>query len=345
MTIPQRANLRQIAKSLGLSVTTVSRALKDGPEVRAATRARVKAAAEALGYFPNMQGRALKTGRTSVLAAILPLETSSYLADLAKLPLIEGMTIAAQAQGFSLSISSTAPGDDALSSLQAVIQTGIADGVIITRMVHDDPRIDYLLDRGFPFVSFGRSTSERAHAFVDIDNERICAEATMLLAKDGHKRIALQNLSRHDQLSRARIEGYRSALSEANLPFDPDLIGVEDFTMQASELSLDRMLQLAEPPTALICANELGVLGALSALRKHDLAPGTDVALFVRDNTQMFRYLSLPIRTHTVDMAQVGTFLIDALVARIAQPTVPPRQTLLRGHYTAHDQTAAFGGA
>ena len=118
------ANLSQIARHLGLSVTTVSRALKDGPEVHPETRTRVQAAAAEFGYVPNLAGRALRTGRTGNLTAILPLETQGSLSDIAKLPLIEGMTVAAQRAGYALSVASTTPEEDARSGLLRVLNAG-----------------------------------------------------------------------------------------------------------------------------------------------------------------------------------------------------------------------------
>ncbi|MBZ9822224.1 LacI family DNA-binding transcriptional regulator [Mesorhizobium sp. CA4] len=125
-------------------MTTVSRALKEGPEVHPRTRARVQKAAAKAGYTPNIHGLALRTGRTRTIAAILPLETRAYVADLAKVPLIEGMTLAASENGYALSIFSTGPEEDQLWSLQRLVQSGISDGIIITRwqrMIRGSPSL------------------------------------------------------------------------------------------------------------------------------------------------------------------------------------------------------------
>lgn len=128
-------------------MTTVSRALKDGPEVLPSTNARVKEAAKRVGYVPNHNAQALKTGKTRTLAAVLPMETRDYLSDLAKLPLIEGMTLAARDAGYSLSVYSTTPDDDPLEGLRRIIRARGADGLIITRMLSDDPRVKLLRDQ------------------------------------------------------------------------------------------------------------------------------------------------------------------------------------------------------
>jgi LacI family transcriptional regulator len=319
----ERPNLRRIANELGLSVTTVSRALKDGPEVHPDTIRRVKAAATAAGYVPNLHGRALRTGLTRTLTAILPMETRDYLSDIAKLPLIEGLTIAAQAKGYGLSIYSTTPEEEPQENLRRLIQAGSADGIVITRMVADDPRIPFLLDRKIPFIAFGRSGSPHDYAYVDVDNETIASEATSMLVEKGCRRIALQLLAREDQYSTARKAGYAKAHDRAGLPLDERLIGLEDFTMQASEGWISRLLNLPDPPTGLVCANELGLLGALSATRRKGLTVGRDFHVVVRDNTHICRYLSVPLVAHTVDMVAIGHNLVEGLVRQIEQPDAP----------------------
>jgi LacI family transcriptional regulator len=331
MTAKGRPNLRRLADELGLSVTTVSRALKDGPEVHPDTIRRVKAVADAAGYVPNLHGRALRTGLTRNLTAILPMETRDYLSDIAKLPLMEGMTLAARELGYSLTVFSTTPEESPQENLDMVLHSGAADGVVITRMLADDPRIPYLLERGVPFIAFGRSNLDRDYAYVDIDNERIAYEATSLLFERGCRRVALQLLTREDQYSAMRLAGYRAAIEDHGLTFDPDLVGQEDFTIEASERWIGRLLDSAEPPNGLVCANELGLLGALSALRKHGLAPGRDFSIATRDNTRIARYLSTPLVAHSVDMVSVGRALVEGLVHQIEHPEAPLKQKIFAG--------------
>ncbi|ANP89103.1 LacI family DNA-binding transcriptional regulator [Rhizobium leguminosarum] len=331
MAVNSRPNLRQIATELGLSVTTVSRALKDGPEVHPDTIKRVKAVANAAGYVPNFHGRALRTGLTQALTAILPMETRDYLSDIAKLPLIEGLTLAAREHGYSLSIYSTTPEEDPQENLSRLIHAGGADGIVITRMVSEDPRIPFLLDRSIPFIAFGRSGSALDYAFVDVDNEGIAFQAANMLLERGCRRIALQLLTREDQYSTVRMAGYAKAMTGAGLSIDPQLIGHEDFTMEASERWVARLLDLPEPPTGLVCANELGLLGALSAARRKGLTVGRDFHIVVRDNTHMCRYLSAPLIAHTVDMVAVGRSLVEGLVRQIERPDAPHMQLVVDG--------------
>ena len=331
MTAKLRPNLRMLADELRLSVTTVSRALKDGPEVHPDTISRVKVAAAAAGYVPNLHGRALRTGSTRNLTAILPMETRDYLSDILKLPLMEGMTMAARQLGYTLTIFSTTPEESPQENLEQVLRSGGADGIVITRMLAADSRIPYLLERNVPFIAFGRSNVDRNYAYVDVDNERIAYEATSLLVERGRRRVALQLLTREDQYSAMRLAGYRKAIEDHALTFDPELIGQDDFTMEASERWVERLLDSASPPSGLVCANELGLLGALSALRKRGLAAGNDFSIATRDNTRIARYLSTPLVTHSVDMVDVGRALIEGLVRQIEQPDASLTQEIFVG--------------
>jgi LacI family transcriptional regulator len=327
------ANLKQIAAELSLSVTTVSRALKDGPEVHPSTVARVKEVAKRVGYVPNHHGRALKTGQTLTLTAVLPMETRDYLSDLAKLPLIEGMTLAARQAGYSLSIYSTTPDDDPVESVQRLLQARSADGMIITRMVSGDPRVKLLLDQRIPFVAFGRTDLDIAYPFVDIDNEQIAYEATCRLMDKGCRRIALQLLVPMDQASAKRLAGYGRAMAEAGIPIDQSLIGHGTFTMESSAAWFDSLLASSNPPTGLACANELGLLGALHALGRRGLAPGNDIHIVTRDSTRLARFLPAKIGVHFVDMAGVGRKLIEVLESRIINPLGPVETFLLKGEF------------
>ncbi|ARC39185.1 hypothetical protein A6J80_23250 (plasmid) [Paracoccus yeei] len=112
---------------------------------------------------------------------------------------------------------------------------------------------------------------------------------------------------------------------------DPALIGHDAFTLEESAALFGRLLDLPQPPDGLICANELGLLGALHALRQRGGEPGRDVDLVSRDGTGMAAYLAVAVIRHLVDMAEVGRLLVQALVARIEQPHAPPVQTVLPG--------------
>lgn len=345
MTGRERANLRQIANALGLSVTTVSRALKDGPEVHPDTIRRVKIEAEAAGYVPNLAGRALRTGSTRILTAILPMETRDYLSDIAKLPLIEGMTLEARSRGYSLNVFSTTPEESPEENLTNVLLNSTADGVVITRMKSQDPRIPFLIERKMPFIAFGRTDIQRDYAFVDIDNEKIAFEATRDLLELGCRRIALQVLTLDDQSSAARMAGYTHALRSAGLAVDPVLVSHEAFTMEASERWMQSRLCLPDPPTALVCANELGLLGALSALRSKGRVVGQDFRIFIRDNTHIARYLSVPLFAHVVDMVSVGEKLISGLVQQIENPDLPLRREIIAAERQHISSGTTGGGA
>ena len=310
-------NLTTLARTLGLSVTTVSRALKDGPEVTLATRERVKEAARAVGYYPNFHGQALKTGRTFSLAALLPLQTSAPMSDILRIPLIDGMTHAASAAGYLLSIVFTTAEQDSVESLARTTQTGSFDGVIVTRMQAVDRRIELLSRWGVPFVAFGRANVEAPYAYVDVDNFQIAFEATDFLIQRGHRRIAIQTMLVDDNSSVERLKGYGAALRKGGLSSDEALISRGNFTIADSETSFAALLDLPAPPTAVVCSSELGALGVQSALRWRGLSNNRVVEVVTRDTTEISDHLISPAAYHFVDMIDVGRRLVDMLIKRV----------------------------
>ena len=181
--------IRQLANELQLSIGTVSRALNDRPDVNPETRARVKAAAARSGYVPNQSGRSLRSGRTGMVAAVIPTRAPS--ADSGLLTVLEGARRTLRGHALDLIVLFRGPEEDPLESLQRIVQRRIADSVIISETTARDPRLAYLQAAGVEYVAFGRSAGMEDYPFVDFDVEAMAAEAARLFVRDGHRRFAL----------------------------------------------------------------------------------------------------------------------------------------------------------
>jgi len=317
--VPPRTTpgLRDLARQLGLSVTTVSRALKDGDDVKPETIARVKEAARRSGYVPNLQGLSLRTGRTHTICAILPMVTTGQLGDIGKMPLVEGMTEALEGRSYSLTMLSTLPNADPLDTVRQAVEGRQCDGLIITRMHAQDIRAKYLLERGFPFVAFGQTELFTPIPFLDIDNEDFAYRATRRLIERGHRRIALQAAPPEMVYAGRRVLGYRRALAEAGLPYDAALVSLTELGIDESRVAVVNLLALDAPPTAFICASEICALGALAGAKDAGRRIGTDVSIVSRDCTTMTAYFDPPLTSYFVSMDRIGQRLMEMLLARI----------------------------
>ena len=149
-----KITLKTLAAYLELSVTTVSRALKEGPEVRPETISRVKQAASELGYFPDQRGFNLRTGKTNTIALSLSPDPQSAFPAMGYMNFCQGIIRELEGSGMTLSIIPRFPGEEMLTPVKRVVESGLADGLIVGQTSNQDYRIRYLLEKDFPFVSF-----------------------------------------------------------------------------------------------------------------------------------------------------------------------------------------------
>ena len=183
--------IRQLAHELQLSIGTVSRALNDRPDVNDETRARVKEAAIRAGYVPNQSGRSLRSGRTGIVAAVIPTRTFASTTDSGLFDILEGARRTLRRHALDLIVLFRGPDEDPLENLQRTVQRRIADAVIISQTVAADPRLAYLKACGMEYVTFGRSSGIEDYPFVDFDFETMAREAVRLFVADGHQRLAV----------------------------------------------------------------------------------------------------------------------------------------------------------
>lgn len=313
-----RPTLKTLAEALGLSVTTVSRALKDGDDVSRATIRLVKDKARELGYRPSQRGLSLRTGRTHRICIILPVLTIGDLGDVGFVTLIEGLTLALQNTPYTLAVVPQLPDEDEIKPIAQVVESEMADGIILTRTKPQDERVKYLLERGFPFVTYGRTELFTPYPYLDIDHEAMCQAATERLIGLGHERIALLNPPRDYTYSGHRVLGYRAALRAHGLPFDPPLVQYGEIGARAGRESALTFTAMPEPPTAYVCANSLFVVGLLAGLRSVGVQAGRDVAVIGFDGTEMTGYLDPPVTTYFASLPDSGRRLGELMLAALA---------------------------
>jgi LacI family transcriptional regulator len=327
---PHRPTLKSLAHSLGLSVSTVSKALKGAPDVGAQTVANVRSAAEAVGYVPDLRGVKLRTGQTFVLyyqKAVAPMQD------------VPDAIVAAQIETIASCLSSTpyqlhvvpwnTATEDPLPAIRCIVEGRLADGIVLDSTQPQDPRVRYLLERNFPFVTFGRTELVSEHPYVDADNEQAAFVATQYLAARGHQRIALVSPPLAFTYALQRRRGYQAALHQAGLDLDPTLLceGVQD--ARVARALAAQLASLPNPPTGYVCANEMATLGVMAGLRDVGCRMGDGVELVSRDGANISDYLFPRPATLFLDIRTVATTLCDFLLRRIQGESVDSLQRVL----------------
>ncbi|MES2846378.1 MAG: LacI family DNA-binding transcriptional regulator [Pseudomonadota bacterium] len=313
---PRPVTMRDIAEHLGLSVTTVARSLKDGHKTGADTVARVRDAAERLGYARNLDGLRLRTGRTMTLLAVLGASDDPETGDISASSLLLGVHRRLQGTDYSVQAKLVDIGDPGIPALRKMIRTHAADGVILNYTEPNDARVRLLTTYGIPFVTLGRTDMGIVHPWFDLDHEDAAWQGTKALISQGYRRIAMMESLPGYTFVQKRLSGHRRALAEAGISFDPALVAHNLPGSGIVHRATQRLLQEAKPD-AFLCCNEVYLIGTVAGLR--DICPTLvgKFGLFVRSGSNLPAYLAAPIAASYYSRTEVGWQLCDLLLQRI----------------------------
>lgn len=315
-----RTTLKTVADHLGLSVTTVSRALKEGEEVKPETIARVKEAAAELGYRPNTSGIGLKTGKTYVIAMIMPvIKPGEIVGDVGTLPLIEGLTAALAGTPYHLSIIPRRPEQDDLEPVKYVVERGLADGLILNITRSEDERVKYLNAQGVPFVTFGRTELSIQHPYYDIDNSDFTFRAADFMIQRGRKRLVMLTPPKEFLYSWHRQLGFKRALLENGLAFDENRqIVIEANAVDYRALSY-RLANSDWQPDGYICGTEVSAMGIMAGLHDAGIKVGEQCDVVTMETSPLPEYFRIPISGFHQNLHHVGRELCRLLIDHIEE--------------------------
>jgi LacI family transcriptional regulator len=272
-------NLAHLANHLGMSKTTVSRALNGYPEVNVRTRERVLKAAKEVGYQPNPMARSLALGRTNVIGIIYPLLPTD-LGDPMFLDVVAGMSSALEAVNKNLIIAPVSPAAEQ-PSYQQIVRGRRVDGLVVGRTLVRDERIAFLSKAKFPFVAHGRTELNAPYAWFDYDNEAGIRMAMERLLGLGHQRVALISAPLELNFARQRKDSFVAALATAGLAAEPRYLIDNTLDRRSGYQAMQQLLACSPPPTAVIVDNHLSGVGAVRALLDAGMEIGKDMSMIV----------------------------------------------------------------
>jgi LacI family transcriptional regulator len=275
-------NLKTLAGQLGMSKTTVSRALNGYPEVSDRTRERVLAAAQAAGYQANPVARTLAVGRSNVFGIIYPLLPAD-LGDPMFLDVVGGMSEALEAARMNLIIAPVSPANE-LPSYEQMVRGKRVDGLVVSRTLVHDERIAYLAKSRFPFVAHGRTQLGEPYAWFDYDNEAGIRKAVECLREHGHRRIAMISAPLELNFAAQRRAAFIAAL--AGIAPDPHYLIDTTIEQRSGYLAMRQLLDTSPRPTAVVVDNHFAGAGAVRALQDAGVAIGEEISLIVWGSLQ-----------------------------------------------------------
>jgi LacI family transcriptional regulator len=328
MTSRSRPSQRDVAARAGVSRTAVSFVLNDVPDVAIpeATRARILAAAEELGFRPNELARSLRSSRSTVLGLI----TSEIATTPYAVAIIKGAQQAAAARGRTLLIVDTDGTAGPTTEALLAMSSWRAEGLIFATDYHREVQLPEDLG-GIPVVlvnCFSPAHDGPSAAPAVVPDERQGGRlATRTLLDAGHRRIALINGPDGFPASAGRLRGYLDAHAEAGVPVPPGLVRTGDWWQESGALHTADLLSSAEPPTALFCANDWMAMGAYDVVKERHLRIPEDVAIVGFDNREEIAAHMRPgLTTVALPYYDLGRRGVELL---LADPTPRPILELL----------------
>ncbi|MDB5615106.1 MAG: LacI family DNA-binding transcriptional regulator [Devosia sp.] len=310
--------LKDLAEHLGLSQTTVSRALNGYPEVNEVTRLRVAETAARLGYRPNASALRLATGRSGAIGLVLrgAEELGPHMSEF-----LAGMGGRMATEEIDILVTTVDSYADEVAAYRRIAASQKVDAMVLHSPKIVDERVRLLKDLGIPFVLHGRTNIGETVAWLDIDNTGAVERATSHLLDLGHRRIALLNGIKGRTFAEHREIGYLAALSARGVPFDPALMGNAVFTDEVAFRLAQSMLELRPRPTAFIAGSMMTALGVFRAIRQAELTLGKEVSMIAHDD--VFPYLNADnmfpsMSTTRSSIRQAGTRVAELILQILA---------------------------
>lgn len=327
--------IRDVARRAGVSVTTASRVLSgsDHP-VAAEVRERVLRAAQELDFTPNAFARGLSKREFHLVGLVIPDICDPYFVEIAR-----GVEDVASQHGYMVVLCNT---DREPSRERKYVEEfrAMRAGIILTGgAIHREAHLKELATHPAPVVVIGRH--EIPYSSVQIDNVQGAMDATSHLIELGHRRIAFVGGPLISATAADRLEGFRRAMEQHNLPVDERLVVESDFTIEGGAASLLRLLEVSQPPRALFAANDQMAIAAMREARRQGLRIPRDLAIVGFNDIAMATHVEPPLTTIHLSLCRIGEIAADLLLRQVKTRQWEPTSIPIRGELVVRGSTVA----
>lgn len=323
-----------LSQHLGLSVSTVSKALNGYSDVSERTKARVKVAVQELGYHPSAAARSLRRGRTDKVGLLIN-NSISYLGDYLS-EMMAGAAISAEQNDLNLILYTKTVTE--ADEIYRICRVREVDGLIL--IFEPSPEAVAILQKArMPFVVFGRKCANPTISYVSPNNEVGAYELTRHLIAQGHQKIAFTTRPQLGNLNQERFGGYKRAMCEADLPVEPQYIVETRIEPFSGYHAMHKLLDLPTPPTALFAFYDLMAVDASKAAQERGYRVPNDIAIAGFDGLRSSLITNPAITTVRQPLKRMGTRAIQLLANQIEAR--PPAHIIYPAELIIRDSTTA----
>ena len=272
----RRISLKDLAQELGVSIATVSRALRSSPEIGQEMQEKVKALAKRLNYRPNPFAQSLRKEAPRVIGVVVPNLVTHYYA-----AVLDGIEDEARKAGYSVISANTHEDSEAeVRAIDNFISLHV-EGIIacLSQNTTDYSHFEEISQMGIPLVFFGRTCLPEKFSCVTANGDEAAQQATQHLIDTGSRRIAFVGGPNHLDMVRRRKHGYLEALRENKIPIERELVACEKIDYDWALEATTKLLQMENRPDAILAFNDIITFAAFTAIKQLGLRIPDDVAL------------------------------------------------------------------
>ncbi|MBN9141199.1 MAG: LacI family DNA-binding transcriptional regulator [Micrococcales bacterium] len=326
------ATIVDVANRAGVAISSASAALNDRPGVSPSTRDRIRKVAAELGYVPSIRGRSLSTKRAFSVGFVVERDFAVLEADPFFGAFIGGIEETLEPNGYALSLQIAGSAESSLDRQVKLADARRVDGVFLSEIRIDDPRIEALRTRGLPAVGINPDAGFPFPA-VRQDSAVAIHELVQEMVDLGHRRIA-HVMGRESYVhTEQRLAAWRDAMSSAKLPAKTVVEG--GFTYEGGVRAADRLLSRKQRPTAVFCANDLMALGFMNRAAELGLSIPDDISVAGFDGISVGEYIRPRLTSIRTDPRALGRESARVLLELIdgeapADVEIPPATVLSR---------------
>lgn len=329
--------IRWLAQQAGVSVATISRALRHPDTVAPETRERILKLVNRHQFVPDGRAATFSSKRTGLVGLIVPTISNSIYAEFT-----EAIQNRLQAANLSLLIANANYSAEIERNIIRKLIESRVEGVILTGYKRDATLYDLLRHYNIPFVVTWSTSPKASIPSISFDNRLAAAEVTEMLVKLGHQRIGLIcGITSVNDRAAQRLEAYRSVLSRYRIPFDENLVSEQPFEIEIAAEAATRMVTQANPPTALFCANDIQALGALFACQRMNIRVPKDISIIGFDDLPIVRVVTPPLSSVHVPAKRMGHAAADALI-EAAREGIPIKSQIIDTELIMRASTCRF---
>jgi LacI family transcriptional regulator len=344
-----QVTIKDIARELGISPSTVSRALKDHPDISPETKKAVNELAEKLNYQPNIVALSLRQSKTNTIGVIIPELVHIFFSTV-----ISGIEDVAYSAGYNVIITQS---NESLqrekTDIKALFNSRV-DGMLISlsRETSSFEHIDSILAKGVPMVFFDRVYDNSQCSRIIVDDLSGSKEATQHLIDQGYTKIAHLEGPPNLGITKQRLEGYMQALKESNIPVNNDYIAAcPQGTIEEGKAATEKLLALKQRPDAIFATNDPAAMGAMQAIKEAGLKIPQDVAVVGFSNWFVSALLEPPLTSVDQPGFEMGQEAAKLLIRHIELKTknhevdIPSETKVLKTRLIVRDSSLKKGKA